>query len=402
MRILITNNTLDARAGTELYVRDLALALNDKEHSIACYSPKLGAVAEELVKAGIEVVSDPCALTYTPDLIHAHHYIATAPALFAYPQTPAVFICHGFLPWPETPLIAFRQIRRYIAVDGASRERLMTDLGLEEGEIQIIQNGVDTHRFYPKSPLATNTARCQRALVFSNQVQDTSIGVLRTACENNDISLDVCGGAVNDPVSTPEAILGDYGLVFAKGRAAMEAMACGALVILADYGRWGGAVSASNFDALHVKNFGLRAITRELDVTAITDEIAKLNWSEGEVLAGLVKERATLEQMTTKLLALYEDVLAEDNLTTGAVDNEAASFFHALSPLLYERDAYATRLYEETKMRLGNEATSAALLVEAMVNLDNAGNTELARRLAQQVLFLQPGHPIAESMLKDT
>ncbi|PHS23002.1 MAG: hypothetical protein COA84_11745 [Robiginitomaculum sp.] len=399
MHVLITNNTLAVPAGTEMYVRDVALALKGQGIEVSCYSPKLGAVAEEVMAAGIDVVDDLQHLNHSPDLIHAHHYTATAPALFAFPLTPAIFVCHGLLPRPETPLIQFRQIRRYVAVDGASRDRLMTDLGLASQDIRIIQNGIDTRRFGEKPPIAAEAGRRSRALVFSNQPQDSSIGILQQACAQNGITLEVRGNAVNNPVGRPEAILGNYGLVFAKARAAMEAMACGAVVILSDYGKWGGAVCSDNFDALRQKNFGLQAITRDLDVEAISDEIKTLDWLEGERLAGLVRKRASLSQMMSSLVALYEEVLTEGPLQRGGDAKEAADFFQALTPLFYERDRFATRLYEETKLRLGNEAASAALLFEAALVLKQQGNPDLAKRLAQQVLFLQPGHPYAEDMV---
>lgn len=42
LRILITNNTLANRAGSELYVRDLATALLDGGHTPIAYSTILG------------------------------------------------------------------------------------------------------------------------------------------------------------------------------------------------------------------------------------------------------------------------------------------------------------------------------------------------------------------------
>jgi glycosyltransferase involved in cell wall biosynthesis len=399
MHVLITNNTLAVPSGTEMYVRDLALALNRQGIKVSCYSPKLGAVAEEIMAADIAVVDDLQSLNNSPDLIHAHHYTATAPALFAFAQTPVIFVCHGALPLPETPLIKFRQIRRYVAVDEASRDRLMTDLGLGRQHIRIIQNGIDTQRFKSKPPIAADAGRRSRALIFSNQPQDSSIGILQEACAQNGITLDVRGNAGGKPVYCPEAILGNYGLVFAKARAAMEAMACGAMVILSDYGQWGGAVRPDNFDALRLQNFGLKAITRDLDVKAISGEINALDWLEGEKLAAMVRERAALPQMVSSLVSLYEAVLAEGPLPAGGDVKEAAKFFQALAPLLYERDRFSTRLYEETKLRLGNEATSADLLFEAALIMKQQGNADLAKRLAQQVLFLQPGHPFAQDMV---
>jgi hypothetical protein len=329
-------------------------------------------------------------------LIHGQHFTAAAAAFFAFPETPAVFVCHGLLPWPETPLIRFRQIKKYIAVDLASRDRLLADLQMGPEDIEIIANGIDLARFQTNAKLAPD--RQNRALVFSNQAQNSSIAPLRAACEQAGYQLDVRGAGVGDPVVAPEEILGKYELVFAKARAAMEAMACGCNVILADYGKWGGAVTPDNFKQLDLLNFGLRAMTRELDEEAIAEEIKGLNRAHGAALSALVTETHGLQTMVDKLMALYEEVLAQAPVSQTNSD-EAAAFLRKLSPLFYERDELATRLYEETKLRLANEAISAGLLVQAMVSLRDGPDRILLRRMAEQVLFLQPGHPIALEIL---
>jgi hypothetical protein len=55
MRVLFTNNTLAGRMGTELYVRDVAVALLKRGHQPIAYSTILGDVADELRAAGIPV-----------------------------------------------------------------------------------------------------------------------------------------------------------------------------------------------------------------------------------------------------------------------------------------------------------------------------------------------------------
>jgi len=75
MRILITNNTLSNRAGTELYVRDLAVALLKRGHQPIAYSTRLGSVAEELRRATVPVINDLDSLSAAPDLIHGQHHL---------------------------------------------------------------------------------------------------------------------------------------------------------------------------------------------------------------------------------------------------------------------------------------------------------------------------------------
>ncbi len=382
-----------------MYVRDLAIALQKRGHNAICYSPKTGAVGAELQASGIEVIDDLNRLTSPPDIIHGHHMTAAGAAFLTFLEVPALFICHGLLPWPETPLINFQQIRKFVAVDEASRDRLVSDLDLDKSDIAIIQNGVDLDRFTPPLEPSHSPGRRNRALIFSNQAQNSTISDFAEACAANGIALDIKGSGVGDVVDHPESILGNYGLVFAKGRAAMEAMACGCNVILADYGKWGGAVTPDNWHELRVLNFGLRAIDRELDKDTIAKEISGINWENGTYLSQLVRDHASLDDMVEKLLEIYQSLANAQVPQNLRGDNEASRFVQKLSPYIYERDEYATRLYEETKLRLGNEAINAGLLVQAMVTIKDGPDQVLVRRLAEQVLFLQPGHPIALEIL---
>jgi hypothetical protein len=48
MRVLLTNNTLGVRAGSELYLRDVAIELMRRGHHPVAYSTIQGPVAKEL------------------------------------------------------------------------------------------------------------------------------------------------------------------------------------------------------------------------------------------------------------------------------------------------------------------------------------------------------------------
>ena len=99
MRILFTNNTLKWRGGTESYVLDVARRLQALGHMPMAYSPELGVTAEALRTAGIPVVDDLTRLPFQPDIIHGQHHLETMTALLCLPGVPAVYFCHGALPW---------------------------------------------------------------------------------------------------------------------------------------------------------------------------------------------------------------------------------------------------------------------------------------------------------------
>ena len=102
MRILITNNTLADRAGSELDLLDLRGASRIRGHTPIAYSTHLGAVADELRRATIPVVDNLENLS-PPDIIHGQHHLDTMTALLALPGVPAIYVCHGWAPWQERP-----------------------------------------------------------------------------------------------------------------------------------------------------------------------------------------------------------------------------------------------------------------------------------------------------------
>jgi hypothetical protein len=53
LRILFTNHCLGGRTGSELYVLDVCRALVARGHAPIAYSPRLGALAQELRRATI-------------------------------------------------------------------------------------------------------------------------------------------------------------------------------------------------------------------------------------------------------------------------------------------------------------------------------------------------------------
>ena len=156
-RVLITNCWLRARAGTELYVRDLSLALLGRGYEPTVFSPLLGEVADEIRAAGVLVTDDLTTLTDEPDVLHCHHQYESIAALSRFPDRPGLFVKHGAEAWQdETPV--HPRLRRYVAVDQPCLDRILA-AGVPAERTTIIPNGVDTARFLPRDPLPPRPRR---------------------------------------------------------------------------------------------------------------------------------------------------------------------------------------------------------------------------------------------------
>ena len=305
LRVLITNNTLDTRAGSELYVRDLALGLLRRGHAPVAYSTVLGEVADELTAASIPVLDDLRALSVAPDVIHAHHHLDAMCAMLRFPDVPAVYVCHGWQPWQEQPPV-FPAIRRYVGVDDVCTERILTTPGVDAARVRTVYNAVDLTRFGSRTvPLPE---RPRSALIFSNYAtEDNYIGTIREACRAASIErVDVIGRGTGTAVDRPELVLPQYDLVFAKARCALEAMAVGAAVIVADFSGLGGMVTPANVEAMRRLNFGLRAMQRgPLTVESVGGEIARYHAESSTIVSALIRSRADAACTITRFEGLY-------------------------------------------------------------------------------------------------
>jgi len=142
LRILITNWILDDPGGTQLYVRDLAMALLARGHRPFVYSRIHGDISAQIKAAGIPVVDNLNEIDLAPDIIHGHHHIETLTALLRFPSTPGIFICHGPVPMQEAPP-RFPRIVQYLAVSKAARDRLVARNDIPGDRVRIVSNFVD-------------------------------------------------------------------------------------------------------------------------------------------------------------------------------------------------------------------------------------------------------------------
>lgn len=333
MRVLLTNNSLQFRAGSELYVRDLAIELMRRGHHPIAYSTKLGTVAEELRAATVPVTETLGSLGTPPDIIHGQHHYETLTAILRFPETPAIYYCHGWIPWQEAPLRSPR-IVRYVAVDEICRERLITEGEIAPGRIELLFNFFDARRFAPRAPLPS---RPRLALAFGNAFRERQdVSVLREACACRGIELHSAGIGVENPEVDPGRLLAQYDIVFAKGRAAIEAMAVGAAVVLCGYGKMGPAVAAANFASLRRQNFGLRALSRPLDVDGVVSELDRYNAEAAAEVSEMARDSCELQPAVDRIVDLYSRVIEEARRNpapdAAAVCRDAARYMEKWAP----------------------------------------------------------------------
>jgi glycosyltransferase involved in cell wall biosynthesis len=319
LKILITNCTFATQSGTETYVRDLALKLLKRGHTPIVYSPQLGEMAREIRLATIPVVDDLNAISIRPDIIHGHHHSETMMALLHFPGVPAVYVCHDWYSDLDCPP-RFPRILRYIAIDQTCYDKLVCEYAVPEERIRLLLNFVDVERFEARGPLPP---RPQRALLYSNYAADDEyVAVVREACAGAGMTLDVVGERVGTTWSQPEKALGQYDLVFAKGRSALEALAVGAAVVVYCARSVGPLVTTGELERLLPLNFGIRAVdysdSPEMLRRGIIREIKRYDPLDAAEVSSLIRARYHSEVILDEIMSLYEETIAEQRERGGA------------------------------------------------------------------------------------
>jgi Glycosyltransferase Family 4 len=308
LRILLTNLKLDSRTGTETFLRDLAPALLRRGHAPAVYSPRLGEIADELRWETIPVVDDLARLPFRPDVVHGQHHPETMAALLRHPGVPGLFVCHDASAWHDEPP-RFPRIVRYVAVDEACRERLTRQSGIPPSRVDVVLNFVDLERFRPRPPLPD---RPRRALAFSNHVgEDNALPAMREACRRHAIALDVIGSTMGTSVRDPERRLGDYDLVFAIGRSALEAIVVGAAVVLCGIRTSGEMVTSAALERLRRMNFGRRTLVTPTSADTLSAEIERYDAGDAAAVSQRLRANAGLDAAADRWIEIYRAVIAE-------------------------------------------------------------------------------------------
>jgi hypothetical protein len=305
LTVLLTNLVLNGRSGTENVVRQLALALRALGHRPICYSPQAGPIADTLRAAAIPVVTELHDALPAVDVIHGHHLPTTVAALARWPETPAIFVCHDFVAWHDTPP-QFPAVRRYVAVDETVAKRLRAE-GVAPSRLSVVLNQPDLTRFTPGPALPD---RPRRALAFAKN--HGHIEPIRRACVTRGIALEIAGSAVGHVLDTPEEALRRVDLVFTSALSAIEALACGRGVIVCDGRGLAGWVTPARYAEWRRLNFGLAALREAVTVDGVLREIDRYSAQEASAVSRCIRSEGGVQTQALEYSALYAAAIADN------------------------------------------------------------------------------------------
>jgi len=308
MKILMTNHRLQSLGGTELFVAEIAESLIARGHDVCVFSTAIGdPIAARLTSLQIPFVTDPKACPFQPDLIHGQHHLETITALCAWPACPAIYFLHGATPWEEAPP-KHPRILAYLGTSPRFGWYIAETCDVPESSVIVAPNFFDSRRFTRVRPLNTSTGR---ALVFHNTMppDGPAFRALRAACDTVGLKLETLGHAFGKTSPTPETLLPDYDVVFAAGRSAIEAMACGCAVIPISAEQSADWICPDNFADLSMRNFTAEVAAPPIDTKHIINELRRIDSQQTHAVTQIIRQEASIDRTTDILIQAYTAAL---------------------------------------------------------------------------------------------
>ena len=119
------------------------------------------------------------------------------------------------------------------------------------------------------------------------------------------------------------SVLGEYDLVFASGRSALESLASGTAVIICNTFGLGPMVTAAEVDKLRTLNFGaMSTFGTTFDVDQVLVQVNRYSAEDATEASSRVRSVAGLDATVDRLLGLYADIIDEQRQTPPSADEE--------------------------------------------------------------------------------
>ncbi|MFC4168197.1 glycosyltransferase [Teichococcus aestuarii] len=303
MRIIITNIRLDQRSGTEIVTSEVARGLVERGHQVAVYvTSPLGGLAIDLRKAGVLVTERIEALShFDPDILHGHH---TTPFLIVrtlFPEVPALWFCHDAISWHDEPPV-LNSIGLYVAHSIPSRNRILASPGIDPARVYTLHNASGLP-FQEAPP----PAQLRRVLVVA-KYNAQHVNVVREACQERGLDVEIVGGGVGRLSSTLHKIFEQNDLVVTSGKAAMEAICANRPVLCADENGIAGLITPDVATSWFLRNFGSSIRRLPSEAASVSAELDLYNPEDFARTRTLLRPHLALSRYLDELEALYQQI----------------------------------------------------------------------------------------------
>lgn len=298
MKILITNQYMMNRTGSELFTVELAQLLTEHGHEVYIYSP----VTELAVGSEVVITDDLQSIANIDfDIIHAQHNITALLARSVFPNVPIVYMSHGILPSIEQPPSVPIGVALYIAVSEEVQDNLVNNHNIDVDKVKIVCNAVDTEKYHSFKPV---NKELKNILVVSNHYSSEVRFNITEAAKRVGANVRHIGLPHNVAKDVAKEI-NKADLVVTLGRGVLEACACERNVLVYDIHGLDGMVDEGSFHKLRTKNFSGRFYAKQCSPQDILQEFKKYDLASGVKLRSIVKKDSSVIIAVEQLEEIY-------------------------------------------------------------------------------------------------
>jgi len=358
MKILFTQHGLRHRGGSELFVVEVVRELARRGHEVAVYTGDSGPMASILKECGVMILDDPTKCPWMPDIIHGQHHQYALRAILGFPMTPAILYLHGFVPALEKPFRHPRILRYLTIAEGISRH-WSSSYALPPDLFLTIPNHIDLGRFHHKRSLPDKPAK---ALIFANALlSQEQLEILQNACTKRGMTLELAGlcSGPQGMLLQPENHLPQYDLVFAVGRSALEAAACGCGVIPVYRDMAEEILLPETYEKLRAQNLAPRLLKHhKLSEEWIEMQLDRWNSNLIMEVSEIIRESAGVDNTVSLLEKTYAAVCQEYSIRQTASweeEREALEAYFGQEGELHLRERISKLRAEISKLTIKME-----------------------------------------------
>lgn len=306
MRIVHGIHSLAGSNGVQTYLTTVGDVHQRNGHEVWCYAAEGGEGDELLDAVGLHVVHRIDDLPDDVDVYFAHDATACLEMHELRPQVPQFFVWHGgYFDGNAVPPVN-GAIKHIIALT-PSAERRIRGLAVK-APVTYLSQPIDLTRFRSRGPIGE---RPRVAVALSNYLTGEYRRVLEEGCELAGIELRVVGAHGDYVTRRPQDPINEADIVFGKGRAATEAMACGRAVYVYDVFGADGWVTPDTYEQLAYMNFSGTARAEKLDAEGLAEDLSRYSQAMGQENQALATKHHSAIAHASMLIELAEQVIRD-------------------------------------------------------------------------------------------
>lgn len=307
MRFVIGIHSLAGTGGTESYVTTVGDHLQRSGHDVWVYAAEDGRTGDAARALGLRVTTDRRALPEEIDVALVNDSVVALELLDARSSAPQIYVWHSDIFDVQVPPQLDGVTSRIVTLYAEGR-RKAESLAVSAPIVEL-SHPVDCYRFQPQTPLG----REPRALTLGNYLGGERKQILERACKRAGIELTSVGAqSENGVTDRPEDAFNRADIVFAKSKAAVEAMACGRAVFVFDAFGSDGWVTADSYERLAAGCFAGNKGGQTVEVEALVRALGEYDPAMGVVNRDLAVVNHSAIAHAAAIASLAEEVAAEN------------------------------------------------------------------------------------------